>query len=256
MLIDYHVHAMAHGEYKYTPEWIKEFLARAKAAGIGQIGFSEHDWYVDEIDFSAVRQAHQPEFDSLRTRIGLEVDYKPGREAEISSLIQKKSFDFVIGSVHHIGEWMFDHPDYRDEFQKRNIDSVYDEYFELVGSAVRSGLFDIIGHLDLVKVWGHRPSGKPDTSFAESILKDMRSFGVVAEINSAGLRKPVGEIYPSRTLVEQLFNANIPITFGSDAHHPDDVGAGLREGMQLAREAGYRTMVCFNRRQKILSPMG
>lgn len=256
MLVDYHVHVVAHGEYTYSTEWIKNYLSQAQTMGVGQIGFCEHDWYIDEIDFSAVRRAHQQDFTSMRVRIGLEVDYKPGRENEIASLLAKKSFDYVIGSIHHIGDWMFDHPDHKHEFQEKNIDVVYDEYFKLVGQAIRSGLFDIIGHLDLVKIWGHRPLQRPVTSFLDPILKEMHAEGVVVEVNSAGLRKPVGEIYPSRDLLEQLFNANIPITFGSDAHHPDDVGAGLREGMKLAREAGYRTVVGFNRRQKVLGPMG
>lgn len=255
MLIDYHVHARAHGEYSYSPEWISQFLTRAQACDIGQIGFCEHEAYCQDIDFSAVRAAHSNQFQGMRVRIGLEVDYRPGREQEIADLTGSQAFDFIIGSVHHIGDWPFDHPDYKDGFVRQDIDEVYQSYYSLVHRAFESGLFDILGHMDLIKVWGHRPARFSETSFMEPLLKSLKRTGIVVEVNSGGLRKPVSELYPSQAMLDMLFNASIPITFGSDAHKPEEVGTGLKEAFQSARQAGYRIMMCFNRRRQILSPM-
>lgn len=256
MLIDYHVHALAHGEYDYTPEWIKEYLHQAQAQNITQIGFSDHDWFLPRIDPDKVREiAARPEFKDLTARVGIEVDYKPEREHEIGIFLAQKPYDFAIGSVHHLGEWPFDHPDHKDGFMHRDIDDIYQEYYSLIDRAVRSKLFDIVGHLDLVKVWGFKPAFHQENFFIKPLLNGLRISGIVVEINTGGLRKPVREIYPSEVLLRDLFAYNIPITFGSDAHHPDDLGYELSRAFQIARKAGYREMVGFNRRRNILYPI-
>lgn len=255
LMIDYHIHALSHGEYSYSIDWLRQFMAQAKNSQIIQIGFCEHEYCLASMNFSTVREAQAGEFQSLRVRLGVEIDYKPEREKEISRLIESRSFDYVIGSVHHIGDWLFDHPDYKDGFEGKDIDEVYNEYYGLVAKAISSGLFDIVGHLDLVKIWGHRPQRNSEEAYIEPLLKIMKRYGVVVEVNSAGLRKPVEEIYPSFRLLKRLYEAGIPVTFGSDAHRPEEVGLGLKEAFACARQAGYRIMVGFNRRRKILNPM-
>lgn len=256
MLIDYHVHGLAHGEFEYSPEWIREFLSQARTQNISQIGFSEHDWFLPRIDFTTVREvASEPEYQDLTVRVGIEVDYKPEREPEIQSIFAEKSYDFAIGSVHHLGEWPFDHPDHKDGFLTRDIDEIYQEYYTLVRQAVRSKLFDIVGHLDLIKVWGYKPRVHQETSFLKPLLSEIRNSGMVVEINTGGLRKPVSEIYPSEVLIRELFAYDIPITFGSDAHHPDDLGKGLSGAVQKVWKVGYRTMAGFSKRQRIIYPI-
>ncbi len=256
VLIDYHVHALAHGEFEYSPDWIREFLSKARKRKISQIGFSEHDWFLSRIDFKAIREvASEPEYQNLITRIGVEVDYKPDRELEIKSFLGDKPYDFAIGSVHHLGDWPFDHPDHKDEFVKRSTDEIYQEYYALVRQVVRSKLFDIVGHIDLIKVWGNKPCQKHETSFLKPLLSDIKDSGMVVEINSGGLRKPVNEIYPSDVLLKELFAYDIPITFGSDAHHPNDLGEGLSIAVQKAWEIGYRTMVGFSQRKHMFYPI-
>ncbi|NLU50626.1 MAG: histidinol-phosphatase HisJ family protein [Syntrophomonadaceae bacterium] len=255
MLVDYHIHALAHGEFEYTREWIERFLAQAVERRVQQVGFAEHEEFAPRIVLPALRQAHSGDYQGLRVRIGLEIDYKPGRELEIQEIIEGRAYDFIIGSIHYIDEWAFDHPDYRDGFDDQDIDKLYEKYYILVAQAVNTGLFDIIGHLDLIKIWGHRALHKAEEDFILPLLKELRRSGVVVEVNTSGLRKPVGEIYPSEKLLEVLFNANIPITFGSDAHHPDDVGRDMMYALQAARRAGYRVFMSFNRRRAILSPL-
>lgn len=256
MLIDYHVHALAHGEYDYNSEWIEEYLYRAQAQNITQIGFSEHDWFLPRIDHGRVKEvAAKSEFRSLTARVGIEVDYKPERERDIGVFLAQKPYDYAIGSIHHLGEWPFDHPDHKDGFRLRDIDDIYQEYYSVVDRAVKSNLFDIVGHLDLIKVWGFKPTAHQENFFVKPLLYDIRMSGMVVEINTGGLRKPVKEIYPSEVLLRDLFAHNIPITFGSDAHHPDDLGNGFSEAIKIAWEIGYRKMVGFNRRRNILYPI-
>ncbi|MGI6550059.1 MAG: histidinol-phosphatase HisJ family protein [Syntrophomonadales bacterium] len=256
MLIDYHVHALAHGEYEYSSEWIGEYLRRAKDRNITQIGFSEHDWFISRIDPDKVGEvASKREFRELTARVGIEVDYKPERESEISAFLAQKPYDFAIGSVHHLGEWPFDHPDHKEGFEIRDIEEVYREYYSLIGRAVSSRLFDIVGHLDLIKVWGFKPVAHQENFFIKPLLHELRRSGMVVEINTGGLRKPVKEVYPSEKLLRDLFAHNIPITFGSDAHHPDDLGSGFSEAFRTVWKVGYRTMAGFSRRQNILIPI-
>ncbi|NLW44323.1 MAG: histidinol-phosphatase HisJ family protein [Syntrophomonadaceae bacterium] len=256
MLIDYHVHALAHGEYEYSLAWIEEYLRRAQAQNLSQIGFSDHDWFEDRIEVELIKGvAARPEFDGLMVRVGIEVDYKPEREPEIRRILAQKPYDFAIGSVHHLGEWMFDHPDYKDGFLEREIEEIYQVYYSLVERAVKSNLFDIVGHLDLIKVWGVKPTTRQENYFLKPLLHVMRKAGTVVEINTGGLRKPVREMYPSEVLLRDLFAHNIPITFGSDAHHPEELGSGLYEALQTAWRVGYRKASGFARRQSISYPL-
>lgn len=248
-MLDYHIHVAAHGEYKYTDDWLNLYLAAARKRGINDLGLLEHDEFLSEVDVNLLRclTAQHPD---MLIRRGLEVDYIPGREKDIKQIMTGLKLDYVIGSIHFIDGWGFDHPDYRNRFDHQDIDEVYANYYNLVGQAAHSGLFDIIGHIDLVKIWGHRPVKTDVISCLEPVLKDIKRGGLVVEINSAGLRKPVGEIYPQQEIIEALFTANIPITLGSDAHHPDQVGEGLDQARMAAARAGYRYVTGFDRRQR------
>ena len=249
MLVDYHVHLVAHGEYEYKRERLLEYLARARAQGIGEIGFAEHEEWVSLVK-PEVLESVVKDVEGLHLRRGLEIDYSFEREAEIRGIINQWELDFVIGSVHFIDGWGFDHPDFKAGFDGADIDDLYERYFCIMAQAVRSRLFDIIGHLDLIKIWGHRPARRRDWEYVEPFLADMKNSGVVVEINTAGLRKPVNEVYPNPRILGALFTAGIPITFGSDAHEPEDVGRDLEKAREMARRIGYRWCVGFDRRRR------
>lgn len=251
MLIDYHVHAMAHGEFVISPEWMELWLETARRRNISQLGFSDHNWFVSLIDPGLIRElSSRPENRDLDISVGIEVDYLPEEEDNIRGSLAGKDLDYIIGSVHHIGDWPFDHPDHRDGFLTRDIDSIYDEYYGLVRRMAASGLFDILGHLDLIKVWGIKPILCSEDHFVIPFLSIIKESGMVVEINTGGLRKPAQEIYPARIILQRLFDTNIPITFGSDAHHPDQLGYGLPEAYRTAWEVGYRRAATFSRRLK------
>ncbi len=253
MLLDYHVHAVAHGEYKYDYEWLRLFLEKACQLGIKEIGFTEHDEFVQLID-RAMLYRLSDEYGDVSIRLGLEVDFIPGRELEIAALRKKYDWDYFIGSIHFIDGWGFDHPDYRHLFAAKDCDQVYEEYFALVNQMVLSGLFDVVGHIDLIKIWGHRPERKSVIDYASPVLQNVKAAGMAIEINSAGLRKPVREIYPAQELLETMFAMDIPVTLGTDAHHPDQLGEGLPEAVRAAWQAGYRQVVALTgRRHRLVS---
>jgi len=253
-MLDYHIHVAAHGEYKYTDEWVGAYLDHARHFRINELGLLEHDEFLSAIDSDLLNRIGM-EYPDILIRHGLEVDYISGRETKIREMLNAQVLDYVIGSIHFIDGWGFDHPDYRNLFESKDIDDVYAEYFNLVGQAAQAELFDIIGHIDLVKIWGHRPNQKGIMHYLDPVLKCIRQTGLVVEINSAGYRKPVGELYPEQKIVEAMFALNIPITLGSDAHHPEQVGEGLAKAQATANKAGYRYLTGFDRRRRYLVAM-
>ncbi|MDD2511313.1 MAG: histidinol-phosphatase HisJ family protein [Syntrophomonas sp.] len=255
MLLDYHIHALAHGEYDYDEFWIRLFAENARQKKLVEIGFSEHDEYLPRIKPDKLKRV-QEDFPKLKIRIGLEVDYHPGREEEIQRMLAGSNYDYIIGSIHFIDGWGFDHPDFKDQFATQDIDDIYADYFSLVNQAVNSRLFDVVGHMDLIKIWGHRPVKQSVQAYVEPVLNSIKAARMVIEINSSGLRKPVGEIYPAREIMELMLALDIPITLGSDAHHPSQLGEGLEEAACLAKEVGYRQLVTFSNRRRELIEIG
>jgi len=247
-LEDYHIHVLAHGEYEYTYDWLKAFALAAQEQGIMELGFTEHDEYIDRIDMNNLMKLRR-EFPKLSIRLGVEVDFVPGREEHIKIISQQYDFDYIIGSVHYIDGWGFDHPDYSHLFKGKDVDGIYRSYFNLLNRAVESGLFDVVGHLDLVKIWGHRPLKYDIKHYVDPLLNTIKAAGMVIEINSAGLRKPVREIYPSREVVDLIAAKEIPVTMGSDAHHPSQLGEGLAEARKILVDAGFRSITAFEGRQ-------
>ncbi len=254
MLLDYHIHALAHGEYEYSWSWMAQFLNTARKRQLIEIGFTEHDEYSCRIDFNSLERIRQ-ENEDITVKIGLEVDYWAGREKHIRQILARYPYDYVIGSIHYIDGWAFDHPDYKDQFEHIDIDEIYQRYFELVDSLVKSELFTVIGHIDLIKKWGHRPVKYHMSYYLKNVLKSIKKSDLTVEINSAGLRKPVAEIYPGQEILELMARMRIPITLASDAHHPSEVGEGLREAAYLAWKAGYREIATFNRGSRIMLPL-
>ncbi len=244
---------------------IREYAEAAVAAGLTEIGMSDHSPMPG--GFDAAWRMHRNELDDylreaeacrdafagqLTLRIGLEADYHPGSEAYVADMIAAYDWDYVIGSVHYIGDWGFDNPDTLDEWDKRNIDDAYVDYFRLVAESAATGMFDIIGHPDLIKKFGHRPSEEGDRVLAaqQQMLAAVQQSGAALEISSAGLRKPVGEIYPHPDIVAEAARLGIPFAYGSDAHSPTEVGHGMDACLSLLHEHGIRHIAAFRQRQR------
>jgi histidinol-phosphatase (PHP family) len=229
-----------------------DYARRAVELGLTEIGFSDHspmarddfdDWrmlnhQLDEY-VAKVRRA-QREFPQLTIRLALEVDYLPGHEDWIRDLATRHPWDYLIGSVHYVSEdWAVDSPSQLSKWKERDAFEVWSVYFDRLTRAAETGWFEIIGHADLPKKFGHRPT-RDCTPLYERFLTAAKKHDCAIELNTAGLRKDCQEIYPSRDILELAFKKGVPITFGSDAHQPEEVGMNFAEAIQLARSVGYQ----------------
>jgi len=254
--IDLHNHTTRCNHAEGT---IDEYIQRAIELGIDIYGFSEHapmdfdeGYRLPVCDMDAyvkdVLDAKERYKDDIEILLGYEVDYLPGHMDE---RVLNADVDYLIGSVHFIDKWSFDNPEFIGGWKSKDIDEIWKAYFEATEAMVKMEKFDIVGHLDLIKVFKYLP--KQDVRIlAKEVLKAIKKAGMVMELNAAGLRKPVGEIYPSKPLLEVAYELDIPITFSSDAHAVDQVGYGYEETTKLAKEIGYTQAVTFKDREKQL----
>jgi histidinol-phosphatase (PHP family) len=255
---DYHIHTL-YSDGKATPE---EYISVAISSGIREIGFSEHlnlisekqDWCMDVSKVPAyithIKSLRKTE-KRIKVRLGLEVDYFPGKENLIFEFIHKLDLDFVIGSVHYMGEATVDSsPEY---YEGKNIDDLYQSYFNIVSEAVASGLFDIIAHCDLVRIYNFKPVADPEPLYRK-IAKELSEHDIAFEINTNGRNRPLGDFYPDRRFLRIFKEANVPVCVNSDSHMPSLVGQYFEEAYGLLKEAGYKEMAVFNRRERFLVP--
>lgn len=188
-------------------------------------------------------------FHPYPVKFGIEADFAPGMEKELSSILACYEFDYVLGSIHYIGDWGFDNSLYKAEYGKWNIYELYERYFSILGDAALSGLFDSLSHPDLIKKFGFKPDADINDIYEQAVQK-IADAGVCVEINTAGLRVPAGEIYPNINFLQLCFKNRVPVTLGSDAHRPEHVGAGFGEALELLKTVGYREVVTFSGRKK------
>ncbi len=241
-----------------------EYAARAVALGFTEIGFSDHspmrqddydEWrmnfnrlaeYVEKVELA------RRDFPQLVIKLALEVDYLPGQEPWIRELAGLYPWDYFIGSVHYVSDsWAIDNPDKLSEWKKRDPFEVWSVYFDWLTRAAETRLFEIIGHADLPKKFGIYPKEDCTPLFARFLDAAARS-GTAIELNTAGLRKDCREIYPQPKIVQMARERDVAITFGSDAHKPDEVGMNFTEALKLARESGYERSCRFTRRKREL----
>jgi histidinol-phosphatase (PHP family) len=256
---DYHTHTPLCRHATGEPT---ELAAQAVKSGLKEIGFSDHspmprddfdDWRMKaaELDgyVAAVAKARR-DHPNLVIKLALEVDYLPGCEDWVRDLAARQPWDYFIGSVHYVSEaWAIDNPAFISRWEKRDPLEVWTAYFERLTMAASSGLFDIIGHVDLCKKFRIYP--KEDcTRLFQEFLQAAKRTGVAIELNTAGLRKDCKEIYPSPRIVHLAAQLGVPITFGSDAHAPAEVGLHFAEAVQLAHSAGYTHCCRFTQRKR------
>lgn len=261
---DYHLHTPLCRHAVGEPT---DYARRAAELGLAEIGFSDHapmaqddfdDWRMraDQLDDYVARvEAARRQFPQLTIRLALEVDYLPGQEDWIRQLATRHPWDYLIGSVHYIADdWAVDHPKQLDRWKAHDPFEVWSMYFERLTQAAESGLFDIIGHADLPKKFGHRPA-RDCTPLFEKFLLAAKQHGCAIELNTAGLRKDCREIYPAPALLQLAFQHGVPITFGSDAHAPEELGLNFSEAVQLARSIGYTECLHFAGRRATISSL-
>jgi histidinol-phosphatase (PHP family) len=274
VLTDYHVHLRpddleAEAAEYFTADNVDRYLTKAEEGGIEELGVSEHvhrfrqalDVWDHPFWSENARDDLDAYCDFVRTtplRLGLEMDYVPGREDLIANLLDARDFDYVIGSVHFIGDRAVDHPGWDAWEAGGDPDAVWRRYFETLAEAAHSGLYDILAHPDLVKVWGRaRPLPERDPRFYyEPAVEAIGRAGVAVEVSTAGLRKPVGELYPAPAFAAMCMEVGAPFSLSSDAHVPEDVGYGYDRALEAMDEWGVREIAVFDRRERRLEPLG
>jgi histidinol-phosphatase (PHP family) len=183
----------------------------------------------------------------LEILLGIEADWFCGREEDLAEELGGHPWDVVLGSVHFQGDWAFDDPRLTDEYKRREIHEVWRRYFQDVAASACTGLFDVIGHADLVKKFGFYPEGEL-APYYRTAIDAMAATGVAFEVNASGLRKPVAEIYPSLEFMRIARLAGVRATMGSDAHAPSEVGLGLDQAREALLHVGYTSVLVFRGR--------
>jgi histidinol-phosphatase (PHP family) len=267
VIVDYHMHLRNGREEIAHDTWsVEPFVEAARAAGIDEIGFTEHGYYFRQtrslltVPYQAERCVYdlepyveaiaQARERGLPVKLGLEVDYVPGREDETRELLAHYPWDYLLGSIHFIdGLGVDGEPRLLDAV---GVHEAWRRYFETLAGAASSGLFDSLSHPDLVKIFGERAQTFDYAPVAEAIAES----GVAVEVSTAGLRKPVGELYPHPDFLAACRERGVPVTLGSDAHSPELVGRDFDRARELLRSAGYETVTVFEGRQARQEPLG
>jgi histidinol-phosphatase (PHP family) len=284
MLTDYHVHLRpddlaASADAYFTAANAERYREVAGARGIEELGVSEHiyrfhqalevwqhpfwrEYAHDDIE----RYCHFVR-EQTDLRLGIEADFVPGAEDRIANLLQAHDFDYVVGSVHFIGErsvdteeWTIWTPDptLQPNHPESGAEEIWRRYFQTLGEAARSGLFDILAHPDLVKVWGReRPLPQGDLRrYYELAIEGIAESGIAVEVSTAGLRKRARELYPAPAFLEMCVEAGAPVALSSDAHRPADIGADYEQALELLRSVGVQELCVFEHRRRRLEPIG
>jgi histidinol-phosphatase (PHP family) len=255
MLIDYHIHTTFSGGAGSLTTYIK----KADERKADEIGFSDHihfkkgSWSMVAADLPN----YVDKITSLRTvspvsvKMGLEVDFVPSEVDKLMRAINEFGFDYIIGSVHYIDDWLINAERQIEEWKRRDVDEVCQQYYALIQEMAKTRLFDIIGHLDLVKRFGFRPRNDLTSLLLETV-EMINQNQMCVEVNTSGLKDPCNEIYPSEKLLRMCFDHGVTVTLGSDAHSPQDVAADSGKAISLLRKIGYVETVRFTRRKREL----
>ncbi len=250
--VDYHIHTtISDGKADHIA-----MLRAAEQVGLCEIGFSDHVTFFDSPwsasktrlheMVAAVDAVHQ-QSKKVTVKLGAEMDYVPGKEAQIVAMIDNLPLDYVIGSVHFMGDWNFDTKP--EDYAGKDFNKLYNDYFLLIQDAARSGLFDVIGHVDLIKKFSVYPTF-PMQDIYEKTAAIFKQSGVVVEVNTSGITKPCKEIYPSYEFLKELRRQKVPVTLGSDAHTPEAVGQYFNHAVGLLKYIGFTHVVQFTKRRR------
>lgn len=272
MHIDYHTH---HERCGHAIGKLEEYVKRGVELGLEQLGLSDHLplIHVDPVNYypeMAMPLEELPRYVEeclslkeryrgvIDLRVGLEADYIEGYEEQIRELLSPYPWDYLIGSVHFLGEW--DITDFRqvDGWKGKDVVEVYRQYYNAVSKSASSGLYDIIGHMDVIKRFGYIPEteeGKAEVRELElNVLRTIADSGIAMELNASGLTKPCKEMFPAVHLLEKALELGIPLTLGSDAHDPAKLGDGLPEARRQLWETGFRELAVFEGRLRTTVP--
>jgi histidinol-phosphatase (PHP family) len=275
VLSDYHVHLRPDerentAERFFTRSNAERYREAASERGIEELGVAEHIYRfrqaLDVWDHEFWRTYAIDDLDEYcgfvreetDLKLGVEADFIPGREDRTRNLLDERDWDYVVGSIHFVGDESLDTEEFSIWTKTASPERIWKRYFEMLGQAAQSGLFDILAHPDLVKVWGKdRPLPEGDLRrFYYPAMEVIAECDVAIEVSTAGLRKPVGEIYPAPAFLEMAIDAGKPVALSSDAHTPELLGHEYDRALELLDSMGVKELAVFDRRQRRMEPIG
>src|SRR5213596_1620086 len=247
---DYHMHPQGHRVQRYTQELLQPWADSARRVGLKDIAFTDHDRYLAGIELDEIDQMRERNQD-LRIRAGIELDNDPIHSAAGRKWVEQHwdKLDFVLGSVHFLdrADQMFDSvPAGARQFDGRDVDAIYADYFRRVREIAATGLVDCLAHVDLIKIHGHRPNAEIDAIAGET-LDLIRSRNLGIELSTAGWRKPVNELYPSDRILELAMEKGIPFTTASDAHSYVQLGDNFGSLAEKMNSLGIREVCVYHK---------
>ncbi|HJT80816.1 MAG TPA: histidinol-phosphatase HisJ family protein [Chthoniobacterales bacterium] len=257
LLSDYHSHPQGHRVQRYSQKLLQPWADHARKFGLRDIAFTDHDRYHEGIDFDELDRLRQNNPD-LKIRAGIELDNDPVSSEDGRKWVEHHwdQLDFVLGSVHYLEQAdMFDRvPEGAVQFEGREIDSIYEDYFRRVREVAGTGLVDCLSHLDLIKIHGHRPN-RAMADLVNETLDFIRSRDLAIELSTAGWRKPVNELYPSDEIIRLAMEKGIPFTIASDAHSYAQLGENYPRLAEKMAALGINKVCVYERHQRSVVPL-
>jgi histidinol-phosphatase (PHP family) len=251
---DYHIHS----KYSDGKSNLMDYVLSAQKLGFNEIGFSEHISFDNPTGSSSIEYDDinkyiyeinklKTQFSKIKIRIGFEVNYTLNSERKIKEFFEDLPVDYLIGSVHNLPYGPIDSTP--KLYENGDIFKIWHDYFALVEKAVESELFNIIGHIDLVRVFGFKPVFDV-THLYKSIAQKLKRENVAIEINTNGKNKYLNNFYPDPNYLKIFYNQGVSVCVNSDAHNPNQIGQFFDQAYSLLKNIGYTNMVTFKNRKK------
>jgi len=264
-MIDYHLHGNFCG---HATGDLAEYVEAAVAKGFTEIGFSDHlPKVVDPDPYHAMLEENLPRYvervlalreaycGRITIKLGIEADYFAGHEGETKRLLDSYPFDYVLGALHFLGDWHFTSKQGLPRYEREDPAEAFPEYFELLKSMIETGLFDVVAHPDALRRGAFQPVRSMEKEHRE-IAGLLARRGMAIEVNTAGIRRGLGSVYPDPGLLAACVAEAVPVTIGSDAHSPADVGRDYAAAFRLLAGLGVSTVATYEKRRLATAPLG
>ena len=252
---DYHNHPQAHRtDLPYSAKVLEPWALKAQELGLKDVAFTDHDRYKDGVSFDEVKKL-QEKFPKVKFRAGIEMDNDPETSEDGHKWVRENydKLDFVLGSVHFVFDFPFDHPHYIKEYDKYNIDDLYREYYKNIREIASNGLVDSMAHLDLIKIFKFFPSIDM-TEIYDETLSLIKEKDLSIEISTAGIRKPIGEIYPSKEIIQMAKDKGITFTIAGDAHAAHDLSHNYDKLAERLQEMDIKEVAVYEKHERQMIP--
>lgn len=262
-MIDYHVHTSL---CNHANGVMEDYIRSAVTAGLREICFLDHLTLNERgrhlsmapdmvpLYYQAVRDLAQEYKKDIQVKAGLEVDFDPQNNGMVQKIMESLDFDVIAGSVHFIGPINMVSSKDTEARESETIDALCDHYLDRLLQMVRTMDMDMVCHLDIFKKFGRRPTATFEKKIG-AVLSAIAARDLAVELNTSGIHHKADEFYPSPALVQQCFEHHIPMTLGSDAHGPGQVGRHFDQALNLLTTVGFRRISAFNRRHRYDLPL-